>query len=420
MTVLRLVLQWEPIWVLFCGLPILLPDRFIPQAWHPYIFILLFAGWLLRLIVDRQLSISFPLLGSIYFILLWLPVNVWASADRLTSWVAVGYLLFGVALYVALINWRVAQQRPQLGAWFLLLTIGGLAIVSLPLVAWKPEFRLFRLPLYNYLQSIPLDLGETIHANVLAGILSVGVPLFVTTALASRRSLRLVFRVIVGIFALVMVLLLILTQSRGGYLGAAAGLLILPPLYWPKLFYLAPLGVAAIVGGIWWVGVESILNIVSNDSSLGGWAGRIDIWTQSWRALNDFVFTGIGIGTFTLVIPLLYPLRVTIEGFPHAHNLFLQVGLDLGLPGLIAYLAIIINLYVMLWQMLRKPQTALNRALTVGATGSLTAMLVHGILDTHLWGTKLAFLPWILFALIALLHQEHQKQLDLPQNSTII
>jgi len=44
--------------------------------------------------------------------------------------------------------------------------------------------------------------------------------------------------------------------------------------------------------------------------------------------------------------------------------------------------------------------TALHRTLAIGATGSLVGMLVHGLLDAVTWGTKLAFVPWVLFALI--------------------
>ena len=401
---IKRLLLLEPLWVLLLGIPILLPAKLIPQLYHPFLLAALFLAWPLRLLTTRRLSIPSPLLGSIYFILLWLPINIWASADRSTSWIASGYLLFGIALYSAAINWRPAQQKPQLVAWFLLLLGGGLALASPPIVAWKPQFRLFYLPLYDLIQSMPVDIGETIHANILAGVLVMVLPLFVILAAVPGWTARTWSRMVCGIVAAVIFVLLILTQSRGGYLGTMGALALLALLRWPRLRYFTPVAVVAIVTIIWRWGVEDILNILSNDSSLGGWAGRLDIWTQSWRALNDFLFTGIGIGTFMLVIPLLYPLRVNIEAFPHAHNLFLQIGVDLGLPSLLAYSLLLVNVFRMLTQLLRQRTNILTWTLAAGATASTVAMLIHGLFDAVTWGTKLAFIPWLLFALVTLLY----------------
>ena len=94
---------------------------------------------------------------------------------------------------------------------------------------------------------------------------------------------------------------------------------------------------------------------------------------------------------FTLVEPDIVPA-------------FFQIGLDLGLPGLIAYLALLINLFVMVMSTLRNPHLLpLHRILTIGATGSLVGMIVHGLLDAVTWGTKLAFVPWLLYAAIVVL-----------------
>jgi len=201
--------------------------------------------------------------------------------------------------------------------------------------------------------------------------------------------------------------ILILTQSRGGYLAAVAALGVVFLLRWPRLLYAVPLAVVGVGVLIWRLGALEILEQLSRDGALGGWAGRLDIWTHSATALSDFVFTGIGIGAFTTVLPLLYPLQVRIEGFPHAHNLLLQIGLDLGLPGLIAYIALLLVLVVMLFLLLRnRRDDPLRWTLAAGAAGGLTAMLVHGLLDAVTWGTKLAFVPWVLFALITLLHAQ--------------
>ncbi|MCB0138895.1 MAG: O-antigen ligase family protein [Caldilineaceae bacterium] len=397
---LRPLFRWgEPFWIVLLGAILTLPGRFVPLAWHPYVLAALFLFWPLRWWLQGAGTRATPLNWSIYFILLWLPVNLWASADRVTSWQAAGYLLFGIGLFFACINWPATQTDPQYIVWGLLLFSSVLAIFAPFLVVLKP-FRLFHLPLYDYIQSLTLNIGETIHLNVLAGALVLILPLWAALALQPKWTERRWPRWVSAIGALLLLTVIAMTQSRGGYLAVAASMMMVLVLRWPRLLWTIPVILLAIAVTIWWMGPQPFLELFSSDGSLGGWDGRVEIWTQSLNALYDFVFTGLGIGTFTLVIPLLYPLRVNIEGYPHAHNLLLQIGLDLGLPGLIAYISILLNLGVMLCMSWRRAASALDRALTVGAIGSLVAMLVHGTLDAVTWGTKFAFLPWVLFAFV--------------------
>ncbi|MFN8489845.1 MAG: O-antigen ligase family protein [Caldilineaceae bacterium] len=388
-------------------------------------------------IIPTSPIVHSPLTVPLLLLVFWLPVTLWSSDDRNISWMAIGYLLFGLTLFVALVHWSPVQRQPAWVAWFLLLGGAGLAIIAPPFVAWKPEFRLFHLPLYNKLQAIHINIGETIHANVLAGVLVIVLPLLLALLLhgastgkigaagQSRTQINLsplmlknafvhqssmIYQFCFTLLFLLILGVLVLTQSRGGYLAIVIALPVVLLLRWPRLLYAIPIGLLIAFLIVHQVGIQTILNQLSTDGSLGGWDGRLDIWTQSFNALHDFAFTGIGIGTFTLIIPLLYPLHVSIEGYPHAHNLFLQIGVDMGLPGLIAYLALWINLFVMLITVLRtRHATSLQRTLAIGATGSLTAMLVHGLLDAVTWGTKLAFIPWLLFALITLLFLDVEK-----------
>jgi O-antigen ligase len=341
-----------------------------------------------------------------------IPVSLWASSDLTTSWVAAGYLLWGVALYFALLYWPPAQQQPAWAAGLLALFGVLIASASLPLVVWKPQFRLFYFPLYDWLQTVHLDVGETIHANVLASLLVLIMPLLLALLLSSKamcsdplplsRGGR--WQLLFGLLFLWAGFLLLLTQSRAGYLAIVTALPVVLLLRWPRLGYLLPFAVMVVAAMSWRIGLPVILEQLSSDGTLGGWEGRLEIWSRSYQAFQDFPFTGIGLGTFTTVMPLLYPLRVTIDSYPHAHNLFLHIGLDLGLFGLIAYLALLINLFVMLTGVLRRsPRNRLHWSLATGALGSLVALLVHGLLDAPMWGTKIAFLPWLLYALITLL-----------------
>ena len=49
-------------------------------------------------------------------------------------------------------------------------------------------------------------------------------------------------------------------------------------------------------------------------------------------------------------------------------------------------------------------------ALTAGALAASCGLLVHGLLDAVTWGTKLAFLPWLILAIIQLTTTEQQQQ----------
>ena len=90
--------------------------------------------------------------------------------------------------------------------------------------------------------------------------------------------------------------------------------------------------------------------------ALGGADQRLEIWSRALYMLQDFPFTGIGMGAFRQVANLLYPffLAGPDAEIPHAHNIFLQVGVDLGLPGLIAWLALLILVCVCAWLVYRR------------------------------------------------------------------
>ena len=78
---------------------------------------------------------------------------------------------------------------------------------------------------------------------------------------------------------------------------------------------------------------------------------RFEVWRWALAGIQDFPFTGCGLGHFRQVVRLLYPLNVD-PGYDiaHAHNIFLQIALDVGLPGLMAYLAMLGIVAVTTWR----------------------------------------------------------------------
>jgi len=111
-------------------------------------------------------------------------------------------------------------------------------------------------------------------------------------------------------------------------------------------------------------------------------------------------------------VHVLYPLFLVAPDvdFGHAHNEFLQAGLDLGIPGLIAFIALYIGAFWMLanvWKRSPNPQLAtfkMQRATILGLGGGLAAHLLYGLTDAVALGAKPGVLFWMLLGLIAGLH----------------
>ncbi len=405
---LKRIAWLEPFWVLLWGALLLLPARFAPAAIEPILaqgkpwFILaLGLGWLVRWLAYGRFSRPTPIDLPIILLLLWLPVNFWASADKALSWEAIGYLVFGISLYASLVNWPPIAEHPEWIAWALLLFGVGLLFAA-PLLSQLINSKLFTLPGLAPLLSRLADLTPgNVNLNRMGGTLVVLFPLFLALGLrwdwTSRRWLPPLSLLLAGAAAAV----LLLTQSRGALLGAVVAVMLLLVLRWRRLLVILPLALIFAVFALSQLGADNLFDQIGNGNGLQGIESRLELWSRGIYALTDFAFTGIGIGTFDRVIPLLYPTFLIAPGTPmgHAHNIFIQVGVDLGFPGLIVFLALYINVFVTLAAVLRQRQFALPWTLAAGAIGGLTAMFIHGLLDVPLWGTKPSFLPWLLIAL---------------------
>lgn len=403
-------LAWlEPFWVLTIGILLLLPQRFLPAAiqaqaeiWRASAVALPLIGGMIRRLAYSRVTRRTPLDWPLVFMLAWLPVNYWASVDKAASWEALSPLIVGVALYLALLNWPPAERRPQLIGWLIVVIGVGLAVTA-PLFSDLAIGKIFRIAAFESLQQrLSESLPGNVNANQIAGVLAVIIPL--AAALTVRRDWRTRRGpvIVAGLATVFMLAMLALTQSRGAYLATAVAVVLIAVWRWPKLWYVVPVLVVASIAGIGILGPRTVLDAALSGGMVSGLDGRLEIWSRALYAIGDFPFTGIGVGTWNRVIPVLYPLFSIAPDaqLNHAHNLILQVGIDLGLPGLIAYLALHINVFGRLINQLRNRAAALNWALAAGTFGALVAMFIHGIVDVPLWDSKVAFLPWLFMALV--------------------
>jgi putative inorganic carbon (HCO3(-)) transporter len=154
-----------------------------------------------------------------------------------------------------------------------------------------------------------------------------------------------------------------------------------------------------------WLGPERVLSEAIASATLGGSEGRGEVWTRALYILEDFPLTGVGLGAFTRVTDLLYPLfRYPPGAIGHAHNLFLQVGVDVGLPGLAAWLAMYLLALAISWRAYRLGSVNGDwwmAGLGSGLFAGQIALGVHGLVDAVVWGmVRPAPLVWGVWGII--------------------
>ena len=112
--------------------------------------------------------------------------------------------------------------------------------------------------------------------------------------------------------------------------------------------------------------------------------GRMDIWQRALLAVADFPLTGIGLGTFrrlAIAYAPFFDVDPVLADVGHAHNIFLQTALDMGIPGLVAYVAVLLLVAGMGWSLYKRTTSPTGRLLSAGLLTSLLAFLIFSLTD---------------------------------------
>ncbi len=360
--------------------------------------------WPLRRVAMGRWSVRTPLDVLLPLLLLMVPVALWASAVPEVTEEQVYRLLLGVALFYAVVNWATTPARIR---W----AVRGTFVVALALVglSWvlvtEPPGKWQALPVQITLPPpparLPPVLQDTVNPNVVAGYVVLFGGIMLAWGLMAGTDVfwgeRLLALLGWGMFSVATVLLF----SRGALMAMGAAWLLVLALSgrWGRRVLLI-------------VGAMGALSLILLRQHPPGWwlslwgdtftslLGRENIWVQAVALVQDFAFTGVGLGTFPHVVSVLYPSTIIRpQVVTHAHNLFLQVAVDLGLPGALAWGAMLMAVVWCAVDTYRHSRGAL-RAAGAGWLAMLTALVVHGSVDAVPWvHTRPAALLWALWGI---------------------
>ncbi len=393
------------------------------ERWAIWGLELIAALWLMRWLGRGYLTVHLPVTWPVCLLLLMIPVTFWATTNRALTFVAISRLLAGLALIYGLANWTKNSSQIMLLALGLVWIGLGLALVAPVSVGWFANIKSFVIPSHVY-TLFPTLTEDTIHPNMLAGALAMLLPFPLALLVfdLSKNSPPVVGlvpgiiarvldkpwfrRLSCGLATLLILIMLVLTKSRGGWIAAGVILFLILAYRWRYFLWMIPIGLACIGLLAWRSYLPVLLDKVSSSGVISGWQGRLEIWGRALYMIQDFPFTGIGANTFNQIVDTFYPFFTSgLSGkVGHAHNLLLQVAVDLGIPGLIAFLALLIITGFSGLSSLRFYRQTNNHvleSLALAGIASLVGMVVHGMLDATTWIIgRGAFVPFFVMGIL--------------------
>jgi putative inorganic carbon (HCO3(-)) transporter len=378
--------------------------------------------WLAARMTTGEVVPRTPLNVATSVLLVMVAVSLIATFDVRFSLGKVSGVILGVLLFWSVTRWLTTPHRLYVGTAVFVLLGALLAIVGILGSEGSDKLVLLRAITSSppaVIRGVP-GAEEGFNPNALSGCLVLFVPMQIAL-LATGTLRRMTSMSMAGwsprwvdaaqwIVLVTTVGTLILMQSRGAWAGLLAAGVAFLMWHTPKTRLAAAAGVGT--AAVLWVlfGSASVLDRAVSRSGAGisdTVSGRIDIWTRALYAIQDVPFTGMGMNTFRRVMPVLYPSQEIAAGkdVAHAHNHLLQVALDLGIPGLVAYLAIWIGTATLLVLVYRGAANRAHRVIAGGLGAGLTAHFVFGMTDAIPLGAKVGMLFWLTLALSTGLHR---------------
>jgi putative inorganic carbon (HCO3(-)) transporter len=418
--------RWHWVW-----LALATPFLMLPAPQRSLALLVVPALWITAWIAGRGPLPRTPLNGALLLLNGMVLVSLYATYDITVSLPKIGGMVLAAGVFYA-----VAREARRPGGWwpsFLAFLGMGLGVAGLGLLGtrWGAKAPVLA-PITSHsglhLTGLP-GAATGFNPNEVAGALLWVAPVvvaFSTLWLARTKDLWGAWKrnlaaavaslaaadCLMVVMSLFVVGVLVLTQSRSGYIAFAfTGLALIFIALRPRerRLSLGMLSILALAGG----GLLVQQGAAEVQAGLPGGdltSGRAEIWFRAIRTILDFPLTGMGMNTFRSIVG---------ENTAHAHNEFLQAALDLGIPGLVAFLALYVGAFWMLakiWQATRRPgftawaegfqpwpldSRSLTRTLVLGLGGGLFAHLLYGLTDAVALGAKPGVLFWMLLGLIS-------------------
>ena len=312
---------------------------FLGGSWAKYLGWALFAAVGFHLLLGERMRISRnPQMLAMAALLLVMLISVQVAVAPEQAFLGVTTYLQLAALVMVVVHLVCTERRLLILTWALLVMVGLSAVGGI--------FQYF-------VGRIPRAVGFLGNPNALSLLLSVSLPFLVMFLQRARSNL---VRVGIGIMLALVMTALAVTLSRGGYIAFAIGLFLSLIRFVKALRSIG--GVLALTGLFMvasyfplavWQRAETIAPALAGNPDT--MRVRYQLWQTGWEMFQDNPWLGVGLGNYRNQAPFYRPPNADRRRLV-PHNMFLDMAAELGLPGLLAFLLMLL----FCWQGLRQAQ----------------------------------------------------------------
>ena len=370
---------------------------------EPWIILIALLPWSVRMIAGRFpfRRTRFDWLLLIFLITAWLAY--WSAYDKESAWNKIWFIVLAVLLYYALVS------QPTQNLVWIFLVLYGVGVGTSIYFFLTHDFTNATIRIASWWMNTRPQFGwPAIHQGYISGIV------VITTLyslygiseirripshkppLSSKLSLNLGLGIMLGAF--------IFSASRGIWL-AIAGVIVTWMLW--KLLIISRPGLASVK----WLSPVVILTClvalvilayigpaILNAGLIHDTYGdntRLELFLRSAYFLEDYPFIGGGLGSFPGLYSQ-YLLVIPHQYFINSYNLFLDVAIEQGVIGGLAFLFVYVGSVWHASQAFLKTQSTEKFFLDWVSLFVLMIVVVHGVFYDYLYngiGTFLLFLP---------------------------
>ncbi|MBP9686267.1 MAG: O-antigen ligase family protein [Candidatus Doudnabacteria bacterium] len=184
---------------------------------------------------------------------------------------------------------------------------------------------------------------------------------------------------------------LLLSLSRGGWLGLAAAvgvfLLVAANRKLLKAALVIVMVMMVVVSAVPNFRYRVLLPFHGEKSSVA----RFSLWHTGWEMVQDSPLLGKGLLGFSNNWDR-YNTDPNLQRYPAPHNIFLNFWIDTGLLGMVSFLGLLV---LALWRGIKA-----KKGYQLGLALACIAMLIHGLVDIPYFKNDLALVFWLLLAVL--------------------